>query len=138
MRRPVGRSTCFHSQHLGGRGMQISSFQASLVYTEKPYLEKNQQGLALSSGRTEMRWKKHFKLPRCSHRRDQRMRNRRYLRLTNCGVVHRERVCVSHPHCVGFGAGQAWLRKTSSLLQRRGTALYSWHGQQGQDKCGHN
>jgi hypothetical protein len=28
------------SQHLGGRGRQISEFKASLVYTEKPCLEK--------------------------------------------------------------------------------------------------
>jgi hypothetical protein len=31
------------SQHLGGRGKQISEFKASLVYTEKPCLEKNKQ-----------------------------------------------------------------------------------------------
>jgi hypothetical protein len=49
---PGSGGTRLESQHLGGRGRQISEFKASLVYrmsfrtaraTQKPYLEKNQK-----------------------------------------------------------------------------------------------
>lgn len=70
------------------------------------------------------------------------MRNRGALRLTDCGVVYRERnlrerVCVPHPR-------QCWLwcwaglteGKSSSSLQRHGHCILGM--QQGQDKFGHS